>query len=271
MLNTAEGAGRRSGKDKARFFDIARGSAEECARSSTRSRSANSDRSSGPAPGARSCTARCGSMPPRRGNLGGDPGLGPRPARAQARVSDRVEARAALGGRTPADVVHPRPLLPGPPPGALGEVQEHALRRPSRADPPIHSRPSASPSSPPPPPPGAPSPPGTHPVSRERAFACPPLASGRQATASMSPRGPGRAPPPSAPGAHVPGPRHPLPTADPPAHRPRVRPPRPAVCGGAGAGAGAGAGKGTRPRGTDTGAVGRERGPVGRGRRPVWI
>lgn len=31
LLNTAEGAGRRSGADKARFFDIARGSAEECA------------------------------------------------------------------------------------------------------------------------------------------------------------------------------------------------------------------------------------------------
>jgi len=31
LLNTAEGAGRRSGRDKARFFDIARGSAEECA------------------------------------------------------------------------------------------------------------------------------------------------------------------------------------------------------------------------------------------------
>jgi four helix bundle protein len=31
LLNTAEGAGRRSGADKARFFDYARGSAEECA------------------------------------------------------------------------------------------------------------------------------------------------------------------------------------------------------------------------------------------------
>ena len=31
LLNTAEGAGRRTGPDKARFFDIARGSAEECA------------------------------------------------------------------------------------------------------------------------------------------------------------------------------------------------------------------------------------------------
>ncbi len=31
LLNAAEGAGRRSGADKARFFDIARGSAEECA------------------------------------------------------------------------------------------------------------------------------------------------------------------------------------------------------------------------------------------------
>ena len=31
VLNCAEGAGRRSGRDKARFFDIARGSAEECA------------------------------------------------------------------------------------------------------------------------------------------------------------------------------------------------------------------------------------------------
>jgi len=31
LLNAAEGAGRRSGRDKARFFDIARGSAEECA------------------------------------------------------------------------------------------------------------------------------------------------------------------------------------------------------------------------------------------------
>lgn len=31
LLNTAEGAGRRTGKDKARFFDMARGSAEECA------------------------------------------------------------------------------------------------------------------------------------------------------------------------------------------------------------------------------------------------
>ena len=31
LLNTAEGAGRRAGKEKARFFDIARGSANECA------------------------------------------------------------------------------------------------------------------------------------------------------------------------------------------------------------------------------------------------
>lgn len=31
LLNTAEGAGRRTGREKARFFDIARGSAEECA------------------------------------------------------------------------------------------------------------------------------------------------------------------------------------------------------------------------------------------------
>jgi four helix bundle protein len=31
LLNTAEGAGRRAPRDKARFFDIARGSAEECA------------------------------------------------------------------------------------------------------------------------------------------------------------------------------------------------------------------------------------------------
>jgi four helix bundle protein len=31
LLNCAEGAGRRSGADKARFFDYARGSAEECA------------------------------------------------------------------------------------------------------------------------------------------------------------------------------------------------------------------------------------------------
>ena len=31
LLNTAEGAGRRSGADKARFFEFARGSAEECA------------------------------------------------------------------------------------------------------------------------------------------------------------------------------------------------------------------------------------------------
>ncbi len=31
LLNTAEGAGRRSAKEKAHFFDIARGSAEECA------------------------------------------------------------------------------------------------------------------------------------------------------------------------------------------------------------------------------------------------
>lgn len=31
LLNCAEGAGRRSGRDKARFFDMARGSAEECA------------------------------------------------------------------------------------------------------------------------------------------------------------------------------------------------------------------------------------------------
>jgi four helix bundle protein len=31
LLNTAEGAGRRSGADKARFYDYARGSAEECA------------------------------------------------------------------------------------------------------------------------------------------------------------------------------------------------------------------------------------------------
>ncbi len=31
LLNTAEGAGRRASKEKARFFDIARGSAAECA------------------------------------------------------------------------------------------------------------------------------------------------------------------------------------------------------------------------------------------------
>lgn len=31
LLNTAEGAGRRTGADKAKFFDYARGSAEECA------------------------------------------------------------------------------------------------------------------------------------------------------------------------------------------------------------------------------------------------
>jgi four helix bundle protein len=31
MLNCAEGAGRRGGADKAKFFDYARGSAEECA------------------------------------------------------------------------------------------------------------------------------------------------------------------------------------------------------------------------------------------------
>jgi four helix bundle protein len=31
LLNTAEGAGRRTGKEKARFYDIARGSAAECA------------------------------------------------------------------------------------------------------------------------------------------------------------------------------------------------------------------------------------------------
>jgi four helix bundle protein len=31
LLNTAEGAGRREGREKARFFDIARGSAAECA------------------------------------------------------------------------------------------------------------------------------------------------------------------------------------------------------------------------------------------------
>ena len=31
LRNTGEGAGRRSGADKARFFDYARGSAEECA------------------------------------------------------------------------------------------------------------------------------------------------------------------------------------------------------------------------------------------------
>ena len=31
LLNTAEGAGRRAGKEKAHFFDIARGSAAECA------------------------------------------------------------------------------------------------------------------------------------------------------------------------------------------------------------------------------------------------
>ena len=31
LLNTAEGAGRRTGREKARFFDIARGSATECA------------------------------------------------------------------------------------------------------------------------------------------------------------------------------------------------------------------------------------------------
>ena len=31
VLNTAEGAGRRPGNEKARFFDIARGSASECA------------------------------------------------------------------------------------------------------------------------------------------------------------------------------------------------------------------------------------------------
>jgi len=31
LLNTAEGAGRRTGREKARFFDIARGSAAECA------------------------------------------------------------------------------------------------------------------------------------------------------------------------------------------------------------------------------------------------
>jgi four helix bundle protein len=31
LLNTAEGAGRRSGRDKARFYDYARASAEECA------------------------------------------------------------------------------------------------------------------------------------------------------------------------------------------------------------------------------------------------
>ena len=31
LFNTAEGAGRRSGADKARFFEYARGSADECA------------------------------------------------------------------------------------------------------------------------------------------------------------------------------------------------------------------------------------------------
>ncbi len=31
LLNTAEGAGRRSGRDKAKFYDYARASAEECA------------------------------------------------------------------------------------------------------------------------------------------------------------------------------------------------------------------------------------------------
>jgi four helix bundle protein len=31
LLNTAEGAGRRAGKEKAHFFDMARGSATECA------------------------------------------------------------------------------------------------------------------------------------------------------------------------------------------------------------------------------------------------
>ncbi len=31
MLNTAEGAGRRNGRDKATFYDYARASAEECA------------------------------------------------------------------------------------------------------------------------------------------------------------------------------------------------------------------------------------------------
>jgi four helix bundle protein len=31
LLNTAEGAGRRTGKEKSRFYDIARGSAVECA------------------------------------------------------------------------------------------------------------------------------------------------------------------------------------------------------------------------------------------------
>ncbi len=67
MLTTAEGAGRRSPKEKAHFFDIARGSAEECAAIPTRSRSASSDRSSGRARGARSCIARSASSRASRG------------------------------------------------------------------------------------------------------------------------------------------------------------------------------------------------------------